>query len=440
MAMLGLFAGIDVRRPASWIALASGLFAGCCGAWTSADDSIVGSMAMLLAAVAVVAAIGEPPVDLCRPNARGSYGVWLLVWAAERAAWPLIGVVLGVLVGGEFPGAVAAIAMAMLGTLLAVATMVASRLAGAKAADAASLTLVMAAASAAAGVAMDLRLAWVNGGAVAAWLLLGLLAWASLQALAANTDSVPAAMNRGEYRGGGDVLHLDVLPAAGRLRQILIMLAMGTSLAAMAAWLVLEPASGHDAVEGQNLVVQGTGVHPLAQTALVWAFFSAAWFIGLAVPQATLQDGIAGATNWERLFRTAAGPATGGSGSRRLMRIPRLGPGRFAAGVALRQAAMLGWPAMVCTVLSLSNSDRVRLPLGIVIGLGLMAMVVAGSIALGIAAKAARETTFAASLAIVVAVVGCTLMALSPSIAAEQPALPSLPSLVPQLLQRSGNG
>ena len=180
--------------------------------------------------------------------------------------------------------------------------------------------------------------------------------------------------------------------------------------------------------------------HPLAQTALVWAFFSAAWFIGLAVPQATLQDGIAGATNWERLFRTAAGSATDGQGSRRRMRIPRLGPVRFAAGVALTQAAMLGWPAIVCTVLSLSTPGSVRLPLGIVVGLGLMAVVVTGSIALGIAAKAARETTFAASLAIVVAVVGSTLMALSPFNAGEQPTLPSLPSLVPQVPQRPGNG
>ena len=101
---------------------------------------------------------------------------------------------------------------------------------------------------------------------------------------------------------------------------------------------------------------------------------------------------------------------------------------------------MLGWPAMVCTVLSLPAPDRVWLPLGIVVGLGLMAVVVTGSIALGVAAKAARETTFAASLAIVVAVVGCSLMATSPFIAREQPALPSPPNLVPGFLQRTGGG
>ena len=69
-----------------------------------------------------------------------------------------------------------------------------------------------------------------------------------------------------------------------------------------------------------------------------------------------------------------------------------------------------------------------------------MAVVVTGSIALGVAAKAARETTFAASLAIVVAVVGCSLMATSPFIAREQPALPSPPNLVPGFLQRTGGG
>jgi len=440
VAMLRLFASIDVRRPASWIALVSGLFAGCCGVWAAADDSIMGSVAMLLAAVAAVAAIGEPPVDLLRPTARGSFGAWLMIWAAERASWPLIGIVLGAVAAGGYPEAFGWLAMAMLGTLLAVVTIVASRLSGAKAADAASLTLVMAAASAAAGVAVDVRLAWVNCGAVAAWLLLGLLAWAWSRASAAHADSVSAAMNPAEYRGGGDVLHLDVLPAAGRLRQILIIFAMGTALAGMAVWLVLEPAPGRDAFGGRDLVVQTGGVLAVAQAALVWAFFSAAWFIGLTVPQGALQDGVAGGAHWERLFRTAAGPVAGGQGSQRRMRIPRLGPGRFAGGVALTQAAMLGWPAMVCTVLCLPAPDRVWLPLGIVVGLGLMAVVVTASIALGVAAKAARETTFAASLAIVVAVVGCSLMATLPFVARERPALPSLPNLVPGLLQRPGGG
>jgi Kef-type K+ transport system membrane component KefB len=151
MAMLGRFAGIDLRRPASWIACASGLFVGWWFAvWTTADDSIVGSMAMLLTAVAVVAAIGEPPADLCRPTGRSSFGAWLLVWTAERAAWPLIGVALGMAVAGGYPAATGSLVMATLGALLAVVTMVVSRLSGAKAADAASLTLVMAAASAAA--------------------------------------------------------------------------------------------------------------------------------------------------------------------------------------------------------------------------------------------------------------------------------------------------
>ena len=441
MALLGRFAGIDLRRPASWIACASGLFVGWWFAvWTTADDSIVGSMAMLLTAVAVVAAIGEPPADLCRPTGRSSFGAWLLVWAAERAAWPLFGVALGMAVAGGYPAATGSLVMAALGAVLAVVTMVVSRLSGAKAADAASLTLVMAAASAAAGVAIDLRLAVVHWGAVAVWLLLGLLAWAWSQALAANTDAVPTAMNPAEYRGGGDVLHLDVLPAAGRLRQTLTMVAMGTALLAMAAWLVLDPAPEDIGVGARDPVAEGGGALPLVQTAVAWAFFSAAWFIGLAVPQATLQDGIAGATGWERLFRTAAGPAAGGLGLRRFIRIPRIGPGRFAGGVALTQAAILGWPAVVCTVLSLPTPAGARLPLGIVVGLGLMAAIVTGSVALGVVAKASRETRFAATLAIVVAIVASTLMTASLFSGDEQPASPSLPNLVPQLLQWPGSG
>jgi len=439
--MLGLFAGIDVRRPASWIALALGLFAGCCAVWTTADDSIVGSVAVLLAAVAVVAAIGEPPVDLCRPTAGGSFGGWLWIWASERAAWPLLGFVLAaVAVAGGYPPAIEPLAMAALGTLLALITMVVSQRSGAKAADAASLTLVLAAASVAAGVAIDVRLPVIPG-SIAAWPLFGLLAWACSRSVSATADSVSAAVSHAAYGGGGDVLRLDVLPAAGRLRKTLTLVAMGTALAAMAVWLVVEPAAEQDALRPEDLVDRGIGVLAATQRAVAWWFCSAAWFVALAIPQATLQNGVAGASRWEQLFRTAAGPTADGQGVRRFIRIPRLGPSRFAGGVALTHAAMLGWPALVCTALSLPTPAGARLPLGIVVGLGLMAALVVASATVGFAAKASRETTFAASLALlVVTAVAGTLATVSFFSREEMPASPSPPRLMLELLYRPGDG
>ena len=442
MVMLRLFAGIDLRRPASWIALASGLCAGWwCSVWISADQSIVGSSAMLLAAVAAVVAIGEPPVDLCRPTAAGSFGGWLWIWASERAAWPLIGVVLAaVVVGGGDPPSRESLAMAALGTLLAVVTTVVGRHSGAKAADAASLTLVLAAASAAVGVAIDAWRTAIIPGAFVAWLLFGLLAWAWSRSLAATPDSVSAAMSHVEYGGGGDVLRLDILPSAGGLRQTLTMVAMGTALVAMAVWLVVEPAGEQNALGPGDLVDRGMRVLTATQRAVAWWFCSAAWFVALAVPQATLRNGIAGATGWEQLFRTAAGRTADARAGRRFLRIPPLGPSRFAGGVALTQAAMLGWPALVSTVLSLPTPAGARLPLGIVVGLGLLAALLVAGVAIGFAMKASRETTFAASLALVVTAVVGTLVAVSSFQREEVPTSPSQPRLMLELLHRPGNG
>jgi len=442
MVMLRLVTGIDLRRPASWIALASGLCAGwLCSVWTSADQSIVGSSAMLLAAVAAVVAIGEPPVDLCRPTAAGSIGGWLWIWASERAVWPLTGVMLAALVvaGGD-PQVIKLLAMAALGTLLAVVTTVVGRLSGATAADAASLTLVLAAASAAVGVAIDAWLTAIIPGAFVAWLLFGLLAWAWSRSLAATPDSVSAAMSHAEYGGGGDVLRLDLLPSAGGLRQILTMVAMGTALVAMAVWLVVEPAGEQNALGPGDLVDRGMRVLTATQRAVAWWFCSAAWFVALAVPHATLRSGIAGATGWEKLFRTAAGPSAAGQGVRWFLRIPPLGSSRFAGGVALTQAAMLGWPVLVSAVLSLPTPAGARLPLGIVVGLGLLAALLVAGVAIGFAMTASRETTFAASLALVVTAVVGTLVTVSSFQREEVPVSPSPPRLMLELLHRPGNG
>ena len=68
---------------------------------------------------------------------------------------------------------------------------------------------------------------------------------------------------------------------------------------------------------------------------------------------------------------------------------------RFAGGVSLTQAAVLGWPVLVCAALSLPTPAAARLPLGIVVGLAVAAAVVTAVVWLGATVRASRETTFA---------------------------------------------
>ena len=221
---------------------------------------------------------------------------------------------------------------------------------------------------------------------------------------------------------------------------------MVAALAAMAGWLMLDPAidpasgGGHGPV-GQTVSRLGPWDR-LAQgnrAAVAWALFTAALFVVLAVPRATLQDGVVGAVGWERLFRTAAHVRHGGAAGRRGIASLRPGPARFATGVALTQAAILGWPVLVCAVLSLPTPAAARLPLGIVIGLAGAAAVVAAIVSLGAAVQASRETAFAAALAITLAitltvVVGSLALSADSTLPARQPAQPNPPSLVPPLL------
>jgi len=442
-AILRVCSGIDFRRPASWIALAQG---GWAGWWwvvvATADPVIAVGMGLLAAAVATVAALGDMPLELCsqvacRPS--GTAGQNLLhtlrqpaawIWACERTAWPLVGVVLGAAAAGGTHELLEALAVSLVGAMLAALTVLASRAAGAKAADAASLTLLVAAASAAAAVCVA-RPAAALPAAAAVWLMLVGLAWALARRYSAPVDLVATQAQFSAHaqaqaqasvfggrmlsRGGSDVLHLDALPASGPLRQILSRLAMVMSLAAMAGWLVLMPApmGGHEEIRAETgMEARGAEAYPVA---VAWALLSAAWFIGLAVPQATLQDGVAGSAGWERLLRTAARAGHRGPSWRKLVTIPRLGLPRlglvrFAGGVALSQAAILGWPAVVCVVVSLPARSSSGVPLGIVIGLGAAAAVVTAGMAIGAAVGATRETVFAGLLALVIGVLAIVVV------------------------------
>ena len=418
-----------------------GGWAGWWCATATADQS--GSIVMLAAAVLAVAAIGDVPPTFCLPTGRG----WLLfrgcAWACERAAWPIVGVILGVLAVGGGSQAVGIIPAAAVGALLSAVTMAASRLFVAKAADAASITLLMAAASAATSVGLT---PWLGGscvGGMAAWLLFGGLGWAWLQSQRTAIEVVLPGTHRPGQVAGADVLHVDALPANGPVRQTLSWVAMVAALVAMAGWLILDSASdpatgaGHDPVGQYGQWDRLVQVH---RAAVAWALFTAAWFIALAVPQATLQDGMMGAVRWDGLLRTAAHVRRGGAAWRWGMWSPRPGLGRFAGGVALTQAAVLGWPVLVCAVLALPTPAAARLPLGIVIGLAAAAAVVSAIVWLGTAVHASRETMFAAALAVVVGVLIITVEVTFSAAPLTPPASPSLPSLVPPQLHRLGGG
>jgi hypothetical protein len=398
---------------------------------------------MFAAAVLAVAAIGDVPLAVCLPAGHGLP----LCWACERAGWPLVGMMLGMLAAGGVTESFESVPSVTAGALLATVTTVASRLSGAKAADAASLTLLMAAASAAASAGLAPRLGEGCVGGVAAWLLLGGLGWAWSRSQRAAIETLLPGPHRAGHVAGADVLHVDALPANGPLRQTLTRLAMIAALAAMAGWLVLEPAvdpasgGGHGSA-GQN--GQWDRLVQVYRAAVAWALFTAAWFVALAVPQATLQEGIAGGRGWERLFRTAAHMRDGTAAWRRSIWSLRPGLVRFAAGVTLSQAAILGWPVLVCVALSLPTAAAVRLPLCIVIGLGVAAAVVTALVALGAAVHASRETTFATTLVIAVAIVVGALMVAAGSMLPDrqpaQPGSPIPPSLAPLPLQRLHGG
>ena len=440
LGMVRLLVGIDLRRPASWIGLAMG---GWLGWWCPTRGLANEGIALVSAAALTVAAIGDLPLAVWAPVGRGRVALWGSVWACERAAWPLVGVMIGMLASGGGPKGFGIVTAAMVAGLLAAVTTVASRLSGAKAADGASLTLLLAAASVAAGCVLVPRLGGSSVGAAAVWLLLCGMGWAWSRSQRVAIEAVLSGTHRAFHGAGADVLHVDALPANGPLRQTLARLAMIAALAAMAGWLVLEPSIDPGSGSGPNVAGQWDRLTQVHRAAAAWALFTATWFIGLAVPQATLQDGIAGARSWEGLMRTAAAAGHAGPGKvarRRFSWNLRPGPVRFAGGVALSQAAILGWPVVVCAVLALPTPVAARLPFAIVIGLAGAAAVLTGIVAVGTAARVSRETTFAATLAVVVGFLAVAADAASSGWPTVSPDSPSLPSLVDLLWQRLRGG
>lgn len=298
---LMLLATIDARRPATWVAVAVAAAAVAVLAGSApAGWPAPSVVALLLGAAIAVTALGD--VAELRSPAGIDRG-----WLAERVAWPLLAWIAAAALRQDVP----LLACGGVG-ILAAATLVAGvARRGATGADAASAALVVASAAVAAG-----------------W-------WA--ESLWPGPSSAAT---------GAAVVVLGTAAAVGprssvrfRLRRALTAAGMIGAVAGMVAWLFL--------------AANRAGLDLAA---------SLAWFAALAVPEATLGDGVSHARVWRRLERAAARAAGG-----RL----RLPPGRTRDGVfaVLTTGAILGWPPLVAALLAGADGGRSWPAAGVVMAL-----------------------------------------------------------------------
>lgn len=312
MAMWPLLLRIDARRPASWIGLAVACAAG--GAAGPLE-------AMAMAALATVAAAGDAP----RPFAGPDDGQWL----AERMAWAGAGIFAGAAVRWLVMGGFGAEAIVP-ACAVVIATGIVLHRARAEelpAADGASLALVAATASflagaAAGSVAMALATWGVAVAAMVLWLRIA--------------RSSPAPLPRGGDLVGGLVSRTPIRRGLGRI-------AMLTMLAAMAAWLLLDP--------------ERSG----------WAaWLGVAWIVSLAAPAALL---------------------------------PAAEDQRASIETVARHAAVLSWPAVVAAGMAGGQPGG---PFPALIVAAGIAVASASILLLGMACRGrrvSRETAFAVALA-----------------------------------------
>lgn len=328
-----LLAKIDARQPAAWFAIVVAAMAAALLPETApAGWPAPAVVATLLGGTLAVMAVGDAG------NLRAPAGIDV-GWLAERIAWPLLGWAAAAAWRQHWPllacGAVGILATA------ALAAVVVRR--GAIGADAASAALVAAAGTCAAGWwAESLRPGRLSAGVAPALLVLAVCG------TVATSRPTPA------FR-----LHL---------RRALTGAGMFGALGGMVAWLSLA-----------------------ADRAALDLAASLAWFVALAVPAATLGDGVSHATLWRRLERAAPSAAGG-----RL----RLPPGRTRDGVyaALTTAALLGWPPLVAAVVSGANPARSWPAASVVVALAAAAGALLALVWLGERARMSPATVQAAVL------------------------------------------
>lgn len=369
----GLLVSIDLRRPASWLSLAAA--AGTVLAVSIVPVRSAESVAFVAGGLAAVAACGCP--------ARGLGARLVTLWLLVRIAWPLAGVAAAC--GGLLllrADGVGMTAVAVAGGIAAGgATILAATRRGAPAADAASLALalVCGAALVAGGVTALIGPGTVAGDAAGSRMLLAIGSlWLSLAGLA----GVVAA--RLDLEATAFAAPPAGAMAAGRVRLVLLWLAMVTSLAGMVTCFFLAP--------------DQAGWYPL----LVLA-----WFASLALPQATLLMGDEHAAAWQRLLRSIRGPAFAAIGCR----------------TAATIGSLLGWPAAVALVVrtAVPSGDAkvvVSAAVASVVGLAIATAVVSCAGLVTTRARPSRETALAC---------GCAFFIAAAVVVASLPGLPGLP-------------
>lgn len=346
MRRLILLATIDARRPAAWLTLGvAAIVAALLSAAPPDGCPPPAVIAVAIGASLAVAAIGDA-------TPRANAAVIDAARVAERAAWPLVGWWSGCLFGWPVAaGGQPDVALAVAGGLGIVAggglfALLNRR--GLLGADAASATLVVAAGAGALGWwAESVWPGQMPGGGVASGVLAGgaVAAWALL----------------GRQPGGG------ALPTRAAARHLLTAAAMMGAMAGMVGWLFL-------AVELARLDLAA----------------SLAWFVALAVPAATLGDGVSHAALWRRLERLA--PRGGGV---------RLAPGpiRDSLQAVLTTAALLGWPPIVVAALAGGDVAKSGAALSVVGALAAAAGVLLVIVSLGRAVGATPDTQLAVAVA-----------------------------------------
>lgn len=338
---------LEARRPAAWVAAACGV--ACAGI---AEPLL----AFAAGGLAATAAIGERPA-WSPPAARH-------VACGLRWAIPVVAcLAAGVWCHGAVGWALAAMLLAGVTTLV-----VAGPTTSAADASSAALSIIAAAiaagrvaAAAATPTAPVVAGAWAVGTAVLAW-------WEQ------RGGRSSAALSR----ASGVAIGRGPLPAGGPARQLLAAAAMGSTLAAMAAWLLLSP-----------------------EHAAAFVELALGWFVCLAFPAALLQDGAAVNAAWEGTMRGAAS-------SRRGPLLLPLGRMRFAASVAAGHAAVLGWPALVAAVVGLATPAGVWPALVAVGGIVLAALALAALSRACFGLGISGDTAHAVAAAVVI---GCLAVA-----------------------------
>jgi len=341
-----LLVGIDARRPASWLAAATGLAA---AALLPAALPVGWPSPPLVSAAlgGLLAAIGAGQA----PAAREAAGPACLTLAA-RICWPLAGWLGAAAVRGDCWLA----ASGGLGICAAGVVVAACARRDLLPADAATAAILVAAGAAALGW-------WAEGGGPA-----------GVPGRVVGCGALCAAAFVAAAWGGGRPAAW-ATPPRQRARRVVTTLAMAAALGGMVGWLFLAPECA-----------------PLDLVA------SLGWFIALAVPAATLGDGVSHARLWRRAERAA--PAAPGLGA--------LGPGRRrdALQAALTTAAILGWPPLVAAVVGGLDGGGAWPAAAVVAALGAAATLLGAACLVGEALTASPDTQQALVLAgCVVAVV-----------------------------------